>query len=179
MKLKKWILAAGVAAMMMSVSCSDDDVDVAAYVKDKEQDPAVVGYWIGFEDAEIKTINGKLVLIMSDTSTIYPSVSQYVEDGSDFAYALKKENGHFIHSYDPSTKISLNYWYTGPSTATESVLYEVYSIDGKNISTTIDFDYMEYNTDTLIINDRTTDKKRVLVRVADPSNIPSTLKIKE
>jgi len=170
----------GFAALIFTAACNkDDDVSPAEFVKDKEQDTAVIGYWLGFEDAEIKSINGKIVIVMSDTSTIYPSVNEYRADGADFSYSLKKKDGDFIHEYDPDTRISLNYWYTGPSTATEKVLYDVYTIDGKNISTTIDFDYFKYNVDTLIINDRNQDEKRVLVRIADPSKISSTLKIKQ
>ncbi len=162
----------------MALACNkSEDAEPATYVKDFEHDTNVIGYWIGFTDAEIKSINGKVVVIMSDTSTILPAVSEYRADGADFSYDLKKENGEFIHSYDPNAKRNMNYWYSGSSSATEKVVYDVYSIDGKNISTTLDFDYQVYNTDTLIINDRGTNTKRVLVRLEDPSKIPPTLKI--
>jgi outer membrane lipoprotein-sorting protein len=169
-----------ILALLFSLACNkDDEQNPADYVKDLEQDTNVVGFWMGYVDAKFETIQGEFKVIVSDTSTIFPALSEYQSDGADFSYALKKENGHFIHSYDPASQNSLDYWYSGPSSSTERIVYDVYSIDGKNISTRIDFDYMVYNIDTLVINDRNTGVKRLLVRVADPSKIPSTLKIKE
>jgi len=169
-----------VSGMLFTMACKKAEVQTPAdYVKDLEHDPNVVGYWIGYAYAKFETINGKFIVIVSDTSTIFPAVSEYQSSGADFAYSLKKENGNYIHAYDPSTQSSLNYWYSGPSSSNERVVYDVYSIDGKSVSTRIDFDYQVYNVDTLIANDHNTGFKRLLVRVADPSKIPSTLKIKE
>ena len=169
-----------ILAMLFSLACNKEEGQSPAdYVKGLEHDPNVVGFWIGYVDAKFQTIQGEFKVIVSDTSTIFSALSEYNSDGADFSYALKKENGHYIHSYDPTTKTSLDYWYSGPSSSAERVVYDVYSTDGINSSTRIDFDYMIYNVDTLVINDRNTGIKRLLVRVADPSKIPSTLKILE
>jgi len=168
-----------VMGVLLAVSCKKKDtITPEEFVQDKPHDKDVIGYWIGYADVTFKTVNGELILDVTDTSTIYPAVNEYKKDGSDFSYRLKKENGHYIHSYDPNSKISLNYWYTGVS-GNQKTLYDVFSIGGADPSSTIDFDYQVYNTDTLIIHIYSTDEKRLLVRIADPSKIPSGLKIKE
>lgn len=164
---------------LFTISCTKKVVVTPSeYVQDKPHDRDVIGFWVGYADVTFKTINGALVLDVTDTSTIYPAVSEYKSDGSDFSYQLKKENGHYTHAYDPNTKNSLNFWYTGIS-GNQKTLYEVYSIGDASPSTRVDFDYEVYNTDTLIIHVYSSGEKRLLVRVADPSKIPSGLKIKE
>ena len=171
-------LIIGLGFLVMN-SCKKDEIQSPAdYVKDKPHDPQMVGYWIGFVDAKFKTIGGKLVVYVSDTSTIYPAVSEYQSGGEDFTYQLKKENGHYIHSYDPASKTSSNYWYSGESDK-EKVIYDVYALSGSSPSSYVEFDYIVYNTDTLITTDYNSAETRLIVRVDDPSKIPSTLKIKE
>jgi hypothetical protein len=72
----------------------------------------------------------------------------------------------------------MHFWYSGVS-GKQKTVYNVFAQGGSAPSTNVDFDYEVYNTDTLIIVDYASNEKRLIVRVADPSNIPSTLKIKE
>jgi len=167
------------AAVLFTISCTKKDVVTPEeFVKDKPHDQDVIGFWIGYTDVTFKTVAGQLIIDVTDTSTIYPAVNEYNSNGADFSYQLKKENGHFIHAYNPSSQISENYWYTS-SSGGQKTLYEVYSIGDADASSRTDFDYEVYNTDTLIIHSYSSEKKQLLVRVADPSQIPSGLKIKE
>jgi hypothetical protein len=160
-------------------ACKKDPVQTPAeFVQDKPHDPNMVGYWIGFADAKIEVVSGVIKVTLTDTSTIFPAVSEFQSGGADFSYVLKKENGNYIHSYDPNSKNSENYWYSGVS-GKEKVVYDVYALGGGEPSSYLEFDYIVYNTDTLITTDYTHGETRVLVRLADPSKIPSTLKIKQ
>ena len=160
-------------------SCKKDEVQTPAdYVKELPHDADIIGSWIGFVDVKFTSVGGEIILDVTDTSTIYPAISKYNSDGSDFSYSLKRENGHYIHSYDPNTKNSMNFWYSGVS-GKQKTVYNVFAQEGAAPSTNVDFDYEVYNTDTLIVVDYSSNEKRLIVRVADPSNIPSTLKIKE
>ena len=168
-----------VLSFLVLNSCKKDPVQTPEeFVMDKPHDPNIVGYWIGFVDAKFQTVGGKLIVIVSDTSTIYPAVSEFQSGGADFSYQLKKENGKYIHSYDPASKISQNHWYSGIS-GSEAVVYDVYAFSGSEPSSYLDFEYQVYNTDTLITADYASGDTRLLVRVDDPSKIPTTLKIKE
>jgi len=148
------------------------------FVKDKPHDDNIVGYWIGFVDVKFTSIAGKIVLDVTDTSLIYPAVSEYNASGADFSYRLERVNGHYTHSYDQSSKNSEDYWYSGTS-GSQNTVYDVFSLTQADASTRVDFDYEVFNTDTLIINNYNSGEKRLLVRIDDPSKIPSGLKIKE
>ncbi|RLD66753.1 MAG: hypothetical protein DRI84_04105 [Bacteroidetes bacterium] len=168
-----------VLGLLFSVSCSKEEENPEDFVKDLEHDPNVIGFWIGYVDAKFETIQGKLKVIVSDSSEIYPAVSEYHSSGADFSYSLKQESGHYIHEYNPSSQMCNDYWYSGPLSSTERVVYDVYSTDGVSVSSRVDFEYQIYNVDTLIINSTSGGGTRLLVRIEDPSKIPSTLKIKE
>lgn len=168
----------GLGVVVLS-SCKKDPVQTPAeFAQERPHDPDMVGYWIGFVDAKFQTVGGKLIVIVSDTSTIYPAVSEFQSGGADFSYVLKKENGNYTHAYDPASKNSENYWYSGVS-GNEKVVYDVYQFGDGEPSTYLEFDYKVYNTDTLIITDYYTAETRLLVRIADPSKILLTLNIKE
>jgi len=148
------------------------------YVKDLPRDKEVVGFWVGYVYGKVKVLNGKTLLTITDTSTIYHGLSEFQSGGADFSYLLKKENGRYIHAYDPNSRNSLNYWYTGKS-GDETVVYDVFANPGAAPSTRVDFEYKVFNTDTLITTDYASGEKRILVRIADPMHIPDSLKILE
>jgi len=171
-------LVLGIAIMTFASCTKDPKQTPEEYVKDLPRDKEVVGFWMGYVYGEVKSISGKEYLTITDTSTIYNGISEFQSGGADFAYRLKKENGEYIHSYDPSSKSSQAYWYSGKSGA-ETVVYDVYAQAGAEPSTRVDFEYRVFNTDTLITADYVTGDFRILVRLADPSKIPDSLKIQK
>lgn len=173
-----FIVFIGLSVILLGSCKKDEPQSPADFVKDKPHDVDMVGYWIGYVYVKYQYYGGKIMPDVTDTSTIYAAVSEYQSSGADFSYGLKKKNGHYIHSYDPATKNSEQYWFSGIS-GKQKTIYDVFAQAGAEPSTFVDFDYEVYNTDTLIIVDYGTGEKRLLVRVADPANIPSTLKIKE
>ena len=170
-----------IIGMLFTLACmkNEDRRTTADYVKDLEQAPNLIGFWICYDKDGLKYTNGFREPNANDSSKIIPVVYEYRADGTDFVYYLKKENDHYIHSYNPATKTSLDYWYTATNESSETIVYDVQDA-GNNLSRTeLEFRYLPYSVDTIIYGDYSTNTHFLMVRIADPSKILSTLEIEE
>jgi len=179
--IKNFSVLAVIIVMLFTLACMKDEEwrTTADYVKDFEQAPNLVGFWICYDEDGLKYTNGFREPNANDSSKILALIYEYRADGTDFMYYLKKENGHYTHSYDPASIISLDYWYTETIESDETIVYDVQDA-GSNLSRTeLEFYYLPYNVDTIIFSDYSTGIHCLMVRIADPSKILSTLEIEE